>query len=271
MKRIARTARTFGRWRARLAVVTLAGLIATLVALHGRPTWLAIVVWLLLGLSCTLATSEDRPLKLLGLAALFPIGLYGFLLANPGTHWYEAFLPMVLIVGAVGSRLTRSLNDRIHWADGAMGFALLLVLGAYPFYAFVPLWPRDAQMPLAELYRPSWSADRDGGSFGFPHQDGLKAIALIQEIGSLPQPYESNATPEVTRWYMPTAERCTSPGRQLRHPFLRAPAITAVPGTRHLGHRGTRRAASARARPDCDAACVLAAVQRGTGGLVRRA
>jgi hypothetical protein len=199
------------RLPARLMAVTLAGLLVVFVALHAAPTWFAIIMWLLLGLSCVLAPSEDRPLKLLGLAALLPIGLYGFLLAQTGTHWYEAFLPMVLIVGAVGSRLARSISGRNRWACSALGFILLLVLGAYPFYAFIPLWPRDAQMPLAELYTPPWRAEREGGSFGFPHQDGLKAIALIQEIGSLPQPYESNASPEVTRWYMPNAERCDRP------------------------------------------------------------
>ena len=80
-------------------------------------------------------------------------------------------------------------------------------MGLYPMYTFLPTWGPDA-LPAASVYRPPWSAIREGGSFGFPHQDGLKAVALLANVDALPLPYDSNSGTEVTTWYMPTAERC---------------------------------------------------------------
>ena len=91
------------------------------------------------------------------------------------------------------------------------GCLLLLAAGLYPVYAFLPIWPAGTSMPAQALYRPSWSDSRFGGNFGFPHQDGFKAVALLQDLGYVPGPYDSNTTAEVTRWYLPSAERCDRP------------------------------------------------------------
>jgi hypothetical protein len=194
------------RWMGRLITLALAVMIGLLVAIPGAPTWLAIVVWVLLVLVCIMSTAERR-WRVLGLAALLPMGLYGFLIRQTGTHWYEAFPWMALIVGASASAIVPRLP--LHTRDAALatGGALLIFVGLYPMYTFLPMMRSDA-LPVATLYRPPWTAIREGGSFGFPHQDGLKAVALLENVGALPLPYDGNSTAEVTTWYMPTAERC---------------------------------------------------------------
>jgi hypothetical protein len=114
---------------------------------------------------------------------------------------------MALIVGGVGCAIVQRTPDRLKGLATAGGIGLLVLLGVYPVFAFLPIWPPDS-LPAASLYRPPWRAIRDGGSFGIPHQDGLKAVALLKDIGALPLPYDSNASAEVTTWYLPTAERC---------------------------------------------------------------
>jgi hypothetical protein len=195
------------RRRGRLIGLTLAALIALLIALHGQPTGFAVTVWALLAIACIAAAGTERHWRVLGIAALVPIGLYGFMLAQTGTHWYEAFPAMCLLAGGLASRIAWRLRNRLGWAIAPAGAALTVVLGVYPFFAFLPIWTAEG-MPAESFYRPPWRAIRDGGSFGFPHQDGLKAVSLLADVGALPPPYNSNATAEVTTWYMPTTERC---------------------------------------------------------------
>ncbi|MFN0070191.1 MAG: ArnT family glycosyltransferase [Chloroflexota bacterium] len=194
-----------------IAAVAILVAVGALVATHAEPTWFAIGVWMLLTLPFLAPSGMARSWRVLGLSVLLPLGLYGFLLRQTGTHWYEAYPAMLLLLGGMSSQLFQSLSKHQTRALAVAGAAVVTIFGVYPVYTFLPLWPLDASMPAAEIYRPPWRAERTGGSFGFPHQDGLKAIALVHELRYMPMPYESNASPEVTRWYLPNSERCSRP------------------------------------------------------------
>jgi hypothetical protein len=201
------TFRLKSRPRGRLTALTLGGSIALLAVLQSTPTWLAILVWVLLVFAAIVSPAAERRWQVLWLGVLLPMGLYGFMIRQTGTHWYEAFPWMALIAGAAGSGIYQMFPVPFRETALAAGVTLLVVIGVYPVYTFLPTLAADA-LPAASLYRPPWRAVRDGGSFGFPHQDGLKAVAVLKEVGALPLPYDSNSSAEVTTWYLPTAERC---------------------------------------------------------------
>jgi hypothetical protein len=169
---------------------------------------LALLVWAGLTVCTVLAARGGVAWLCLGLSALLPFGMYAFLLKETNTHWLEVFPAALLLVGGVVSEVTRRWSRRLRWSAYALGASCLVGMALYPAVHFLPTWPPGIQPPLASVYRPIVRAPRQVGDFGMPHQDGWKALAVLHFQGLLPLPYTSNEKAEVTRWYLPTAERC---------------------------------------------------------------
>lgn len=202
------------RWVAGAAAAGSAlALAATSVLTGAGPKWLALLVWAGLTVHALIAARGGVAWLSLGLGALLPFGMYAFVLKETNTHWLEAFPATLLLVGGVTSEMTQRLPRGLQRVAPALGAAGLLGLGLYPVIHFLPTWPPGTQPPFSSVYRPVARAPRQGGDFGMPHQDGWKALAALEFQGLLPLPYTSNEQSEVTRWYLPTAERCAEASR----------------------------------------------------------
>ncbi|MFN0074816.1 MAG: ArnT family glycosyltransferase [Chloroflexota bacterium] len=199
--------RRAARWVAAIALVCASGV---LVSTRGQPTWLALLVWIGF-LASTLAAPAhlDRAWRIISLSVLLPLGAYLFLIVRPGTHWYEIFPALTLLVGGACAALPRPRQQVLTWIASVTGTLIILLIAVYPAYTFLPRVQDALPLPFSELYRPTTGPLRGGGIFGFPHQEGWKALAALHHEGVLAGPLQTNQWQDVARWYLPEVEWCS--------------------------------------------------------------
>jgi len=144
-----------------------------------------------------------------------PLLLALFFTADPRTHVYTFFMPWVLLCGSVIERgwgwLARSVGMRIATGVGITTAAVsVLLFGTYAYWYFIS---------TSEVLR-TWDQDRPGGFpvtyalpseeglFGFPLQNGWKAIGALYAEGALSGAYLTNAKPHVVNWYTRSIHEC---------------------------------------------------------------
>lgn len=204
-----RTLPTLGRWLATLLVI--GGLGLTFV----RPAWLTIAGQDYTGiffLACMvsawlLATTTTERLVWLWFGATMVIAL--FLTAIPNTHVYSFFIPWALLIGMVTERgwhrWRRMVALPVARGLAVTGAAALIALfGVYEYWLFVyhdvevlRTWPAQ-RLPG---YWTTYDEPVEVAIFGFPLNNGWKAVAGLYADGRLAGPYATNARAEVAEWY----------------------------------------------------------------------
>lgn len=145
-----------------------------------------------------------------------PLLLALFFTADPRTHVYTAFMGWTLFCGSVvqwwwqwaaDSRYRRA----VAWAGATAALALTLLFGSYAYWYFVyhdveilRTWDtnRPAGFPVA------YEMPSEEGIFGFPLQNGWKAIGALYDDGTLSGAYLTNAKPHTVNWYTRSVQEC---------------------------------------------------------------
>lgn len=204
-----RTLPPLGRWLASLLV--LGGLGLTVV----RSDWLTVVGQDYTGLfflvcmisAWLLATDVKERLVWFWFGAALVIAI--FLTAIPNTHVYSFFIPWALLTGMVGERAWQRCRRlaplplaRAIVIPGAA--ALIALFGVYEYWIFVyhevevlRTWPAH-RLPG---YWTTYDEPVEVAIFGFPLNNGWKAVAGLYADGVLAGPYATNARAEVADWY----------------------------------------------------------------------
>lgn len=204
-----RTLPTVGRWLA--TILVLGGLGLTFV----RPEWLTIAGQDYTGLfflACMvsawlLATATTARLVWLWFGATMVIAI--FLTAIPNTHVYSFFIPWALLIGMITERgwhaWRRMVALPVARGLAVTGAAALIALfGVYEYWLFVyhdvevlRTWPAQ-RLPG---YWTTYDEPVEVAIFGFPLNNGWKAVAGLYADGRLAGPYATNARAEVAEWY----------------------------------------------------------------------
>lgn len=204
-----RTLPPLGRWLASLLL--LGGLGLTVV----RPDWLTVAGQDYTGLfflACMLstwllATEVKERLVWFWFGAAMVIAI--FLTAIPNTHVYSFFIPWALLTGMVGERAWQRCRRLaplpLARAIVIPGAATLIALfGVYEYWLFVyhdvevlRTWPAH-RLPG---YWTTYDEPVEVAIFGFPLNNGWKAVAGLYADGELTGPYATNARAEVADWY----------------------------------------------------------------------
>jgi hypothetical protein len=152
-----------------------------------------------------------------------------FFVAKPNSHVYGFFSPWALIVGATLAQGWVALRRRlgIGWARAVVlpvAAALVLLFGNYAYWTFVS--------SNVEVLR-TWAANRLPGYwtpygvpeshslFGFPFQNGWKALGVLYAQGVLDAPFDTNETSRVADWYSRGAAYCPPDGEY----YVAAPSL----------------------------------------------
>ncbi len=136
-----------------------------------------------------------------------PFMLMAFFFADPRTHFYTMYLPGALLAGLAVARLYDSLR-RVPWLRAALaaaGAALLLAALPYAYLLFLrqrPEYQRRYPETQAAIARPLTNTLADDGYFGFPQQDGWKAVATLFQRGELRGTVDSNQELFTSGWYL---------------------------------------------------------------------
>jgi 4-amino-4-deoxy-L-arabinose transferase-like glycosyltransferase len=137
-----------------------------------------------------------------------PFIVMAFFFADPRTHFYTMHLPAALLAGLAVAQLYDALR-RIPWLRAALaagGAALLLSALPYAYLIFLrqrPEYQRRYPDTQAAIYRPlTGDTLGDDGYFGFPQQDGWKAVASLFQRGDLRGTVDSNQELFTTGWYL---------------------------------------------------------------------
>ncbi|MEI7771545.1 MAG: glycosyltransferase family 39 protein, partial [Chloroflexales bacterium] len=137
-----------------------------------------------------------------------PFIVMAFLFADPRTHFYTMHLPGALLAGLAVARLYAALR-RAPWLRAALaagGAALLIAALPYAYLIFLrqrPEYQRRYPDTRAAIYRPlTGDTLADDGYFGFPQQDGWKAVAALFQRGELRGTVDSNQELFTSGWYL---------------------------------------------------------------------
>lgn len=132
-----------------------------------------------------------------------------FFTAIPNTHVYSFFIPWALLVGLASERawqfLRRSTQQPlIHALVRSIVVAIILLFGFYEYLLFVHhdvevlrTWPEHR--PAG--YWTAYDEPVEVAIFGFPLNNGWKAVAGLYARKLLVGPYATNARAEVAEWY----------------------------------------------------------------------
>lgn len=132
-----------------------------------------------------------------------------FFTAIPNTHVYSFFIPWALLTGLVCEQAWQGMRRRVALpvarAVALLGAAALITLfSVYEYWLFVyhdvevlRTWPTH-RLPG---YWTSYDEPVEVAIFGFPLNNGWKAVAGLYADGVLSGPYATNARSEVAEWY----------------------------------------------------------------------
>ncbi|HYN89388.1 MAG TPA: glycosyltransferase family 39 protein [Ardenticatenaceae bacterium] len=208
------------RWGWLLGALFVVGVVLSVV----RPGWLSagggdytvvffalalIAVWLM----PTLAMEERTVWLWFGALMLLAI----FFTATPRTHVYVFFIPWALVAGMALQRGWQALRDRLGQRPalaagaGAAG-AAVLVFGAYAYWYFVyneveilRTWEQNRPRGFWTVY----DAPDDQAIFGFPLQNGWKAVGVLYQQGVIDGTYATNEDDWLFDWYTRGGKACT--------------------------------------------------------------
>jgi hypothetical protein len=147
-----------------------------------------------------------------------PLILALFFTAIPNTHVYSFFIPWALLAGLVIERGWAAMRVRLapvpaRLLGGALAGIAILVFGWYEYQLFVH--------NRVEVLR-TWGENRPHGYwvtydepveiaiFGFPLNNGWKAVAGLYAAGTLQGQYDTNARDVVAEWYTRGAHYCAT-------------------------------------------------------------
>ncbi|NTW03705.1 MAG: hypothetical protein HGA19_20930 [Oscillochloris sp.] len=137
-----------------------------------------------------------------------PFGQMAFLMADPRTHFYTMHLPAALLAGLAVAQLYEMLHRRL-WLRRALatsGAALLVAALPYAYLLFLqqrPEYQRLYPETRAAIFHPlTGDTLADDGYFGFPQQDGWKAVAALFQHGELRGTVDSNQELFTSGWYL---------------------------------------------------------------------
>jgi hypothetical protein len=138
-----------------------------------------------------------------------PMILALFFTAIPNTHVYGFFIPWALVVGQTAGQGWNLLRTRfsLRTAQGVavvVAAAAILIFGLYEYRLFVynrvevlRTWPEHR--PAS--YWTSYDMPVEIAIFGFPLNNGWKAVAGLYADGILQGDYDTNARDVIAEWY----------------------------------------------------------------------
>lgn len=206
-------------WAIVANVITLAFVAVTM----ANPSWLTIggKDWIIVPFTILFAVIilmprlplEERVLWL-WFGGIMVLAL--FLTEKPRTHVYTFFIPWLLIAGSVLALGWQWLRDRIGftraaWVGSAAGVVLVAVFGIYAYWYF--LSPSEVMLNYADKRPPGFLVTYDEpdnkARFGFPLNNGWKAIGELYRTGQLTGYFDTNEKEAwVPAWYTRGVERC---------------------------------------------------------------
>ncbi len=188
----------------------------------GDRDWIFAPFLLLLGIIILLPRQplEERVIWLwFGAIAILAL----FFTAKPRTHVYTFFIPWFLLCGFTSSLAWLWLRRRIGqsgatWIGVALAGAGIFIFGFYAYRLFVSTDEVMLEFPDRRPagYWTFYAEPDDRSLFGFPLQNGWKAVGVLYAEGALDGSYTTNEINEwVGDWYTRGAERCPSEHRYL--------------------------------------------------------
>jgi len=208
-----------GVWR----WLALAGLLLGILQTFHSPSWIQVNrvdhTWLFFAGALLLAwllpnfASEER---LVWLWFGAPMLLALFFTAIPNTHVYGFFIAWILVAGMMINRGWQALSARLSLRTARMialpiAAGAIFVFGAYEYWYFVyhdvevlRTWPINRP----KGYWVPYTMPTDIAIFGFPLNNGWKAVAGLYEAGILQGNYVTNHRDTVADWYTRGAHNC---------------------------------------------------------------
>jgi hypothetical protein len=143
--------------------------------------------------------------------------LYIFIMRFPGTHFYEIMESWSLLAALPLAALTRPRPTRtvLHWGALALVVAWLLVSTGYLYLMFFRQSPEYLinydQTRVPFYWAPYGKNVPAKPRFGFPIQEGWKALGTLAKWGCLDGTYASNeGARHLPGWYLVAARRSRS-------------------------------------------------------------
>ena len=180
----------------------------------------ALVPFGLLFSFCILAPGVPRHRRILWLWLATSFLFYFFAVGDPRTHFYNVFLPWILLASEALIRawtvVSRALPRFVSRVLQVACVAVFVLVAGFPYIAFIRT-DRDYVAGYPESRTPIyWSfADTvpENVYFGFPHRVGWKAIGELYADKASVGLYNSNEIPRITGWYTRRGLRtqCASP------------------------------------------------------------
>lgn len=159
------------------------------------------------------AAARKRQCLVAWLYGGIPFLFYTFLVIDPRTHIYTLYPGTVVLASATLASLWQWLwPKRRLWAFAGASVVSLwyMVCAGYIYVAYIdhnPEYKREWPASRHLLYPTTFVDLPLYGHFGFPYRAGWKAVEMLFAQGTLTGTYASNEEPEVTTWYMRSAER----------------------------------------------------------------
>ncbi|GIV69751.1 glycosyltransferase family 39 protein [Caldilinea sp.] len=141
-----------------------------------------------------------------------------FVFKDPGLHYYDFYLPWMLLVALTFNNLRLTASSKIGQStvNGIAVLFLLLVFATGFYYAqrvFVEHDPEVVRNWRHQSVLPSWLAITDPENIpkmGMPHKSGWKTVGVLYEDNLLQGSYASNMRRWITDWYTRGSEYCES-------------------------------------------------------------
>jgi hypothetical protein len=212
------------------------GLLAGLAITFVQSTWLAVggIDWLWLFFAAALTAAWLMPKfapadRLVWLWFGAPMILALFFTAIPNTHVYSFFIPWALVAGRIIGHGWRWLTESVRRpAAQAIGVTVatlaIVVFGFYAYWLFV--YNREEVLRTWPQHRPpgywtSYEMPVEVAIFGFPLNNGWKAIGTLYADGLLQGNYDTNTRDVIAEWYTRGDHYCV--GDDLNFYMLTAP------------------------------------------------
>ncbi len=208
-----------GLWRWLATLIVLAGVGLT----FQRVTWLTLnhkdFIWvffaaLLISAWCMPQFSPEERVVWLWFGA--PMILALFFTAIPNTHVYGFFIAWALLAGMVVARGWQALSTRLSMRTVQMiaapiALGVILLFGLYENYYFVYNKVeilRTWKMNRPQGYWTPYDQPTEIAIFGFPLNNGWKAVGALYDEGILQGNYATNTRDTVAEWYTRGAHNC---------------------------------------------------------------
>ncbi len=208
-----------GFWRWLATIIVLAGIGLTFL----RVNWLTFehtdIIWVFFAallISAWLMPKFSREERIVWLWFGAPMLLALFFTAIPNTHVYGFFIAWALLAGMVVARGWQFLSIRVSVRTAQMiavpiALGASLLFGLYENYYFV--YNKVEVLRTWQVNRPKgywvpYDLPTEVAIFGFPLNNGWKAVAALYDAGILQGNYATNTRDTVAEWYTRGARNC---------------------------------------------------------------